>query len=300
MRKKLLKLSLVLLSLLILSELILRFAVDIGDRPLYDEDQWCEYKLQKNQDITRFHNVYKTNKYGMRSHEVSKKDKKRVLLIGDSVLNGGSKVDQSDLMSNLLEEKLCDHFESQFGVYNISAGSWGPENGYNYMEKYVDFEFDMIVLIYSSHDYHDNMHHRKVVGEQPAWPKKQSLTALGDLFSNFLIPKLKDMFGSRYDYLEGFDDSPVNPGWDKFIAYSKENNMPLLVYQHLDIQEIRQDAFFETGESLKVKLDTSNVMNLSGFGIEEEKDYLDNIHLNANGHRKIAKHLFDKIINIEF
>ncbi len=300
MKKKLLKLSLLLLSIVIVSEIILRFGVDIGDRPLYDEDEWCEYKLQKNQNITRFHNTYQTNEYGMRSHAVSQKDKRRILLFGDSVLNGGSKVDQEDLMSSVLEKKINNLYESQIGVYNISAGSWGPENAYNFLEHYVDFKLDMIVLVFSSHDYHDNMHHRKVVGEQPAWPNKQSLTAIGDLWSNFLIPKIKDVFGSRYDYLEGFDDSAVNPGWDKFINYAKTNDVPLVVYHHLDIQELQTGELFESGIQLKEKIISNEVTYLSGFDVEEESYYLDNIHLNSEGHQKISSCLEKQILMEDF
>ena len=292
-KKKLMRFFIVLLSLVLITELVLRFAVDLGAKPLYVVDENCEYRLQPNQDISRFHNDFKTNANGMRSPEISDKDKKRILLFGDSVINGGSKVDQSELVSSILIEKLSAHYNAQVNVCNISAGSWGPENAYQFYANHVDFNYDMVILLFSSHDYHDNMHFRDVVGEEPAWPDHQPLTAIGDVISNFLIPKLSSK--SQYDYLEGFDDSPINPGWSLFINESKKTGIPLLVYLHPEVSELKSNAWNQNGTELQNLLDTNNVNWINGITFEKESDYLDNVHLDGNGHRTLADVLFNEI-----
>jgi hypothetical protein len=296
MKKKLKITSILLLSLLVLSEIVLRIFFDIGERPLYVKDNNCEYRLMPNQDVSRFHNSFTTDSYGMRSSEISKNDKKRILLFGDSVLNGGSKVDQTKLMSYVLEQKLNDHFQEKIKVCNISAGSWGPENAYQFLINEIDFEFDMIVLIFSSHDYHDNMHHRDVVGIEPAWPSSQPYLAITDMYSNYIVPKVKSLMGSRYDYLEGFDDAAINPGWDLFFDYSLDKNIPLLVYQHVDINELRAGEWTSDGEKLSKKIEKAGFPLVEGFGIEEEENYIDNIHINDKGHNAIAESLFKSVV----
>ena len=300
MKKRLYRYSLITVVLLLIGEIVLRIYPGVGERPLYEVDSFCEYKLQPNQNISRFRNSYQTNSYGMRSGKVSDKNKKNVLLFGDSVINGGTRVDQKDLSSEILKEKLSEFFQNQVGVHNISAGSWGPENAYRYFEQYVDFDFDMIVMAFSSHDYNDNMHFRSVVGQEPAWPNEQPLSAITDVFSNFLYPKIKSMMGDKYDYLDGFDDSAVNPGWDLFINYCTVNNVPLLVYVHPEASEISNGAFDQSGKDLINKLKNQKVSFVNGMDTEQKGNYIDNIHMNSNGHKLLAETLYNEIIKVSF
>jgi hypothetical protein len=297
MKRRWLKYLLVLVVLVVLAEIALRIFLDNEQRVLYLEDLTCEYRLAPNQDVSRFHNDYRTNEYGMRSGPLRKTEKKRILLFGDSVLNGGTKITQDDLLNYELQRKLEQKYNMEIGAYNISAGSWGPENAYRYFEHYVDFDFDLIILVFSSDDYHDNMHHRKVVGTQPAWPDQQPYLALTDLYSGFIKPKVKAFFGNAYDYLEGFDDSPVNPGWDLFVNYARENGKKLLVYHHPNTSELGEKKYNDEGLNLETKLTDSGVLTVRGIEVEQAKHFLDDIHIDASGHAVIAAVLFDAILS---
>lgn len=283
--------------LLILTELIFRFGFDLGSKALYVEDEYCEYKLAPNQNFTRFHATYITNNYGMRSGSVSKKDKKRVLLIGDSVLNGGSRIDQDDLLSTKLQVFLNNISKDQIGVYNISAGSWGPENAYQFVKNYVDFKFDMAILIFSSHDYNDNMHHRKVVGEQVPWPDKKPISAITDAFGNYFIPKLNSVLGTTADhYLNGFDDSEINPGWLAFNNLFKKSKIKYLTYIHPDKKELQNNSYNEKGKKLVHYLDSLDIPIINGLNYEKAANYSDNIHVTKESHLILADVMFNAIL----
>ncbi|MBK6952244.1 MAG: hypothetical protein IPH24_09405 [Crocinitomicaceae bacterium] len=76
MKKRLLKIVSTLLALILLTEVGLRIFLDNEDRVLYLEDAKCEYRLAPNQAVFRFHNLYQTNEYGMRSVSVKKRRKR--------------------------------------------------------------------------------------------------------------------------------------------------------------------------------------------------------------------------------
>ncbi len=75
------KILLFAVFILIGTELVLRLVFDLGEKPLYQADKNCEYFLKPHQNISRFHNNYQTNSYGMRAKPISKHDKKRILLV---------------------------------------------------------------------------------------------------------------------------------------------------------------------------------------------------------------------------
>lgn len=82
------RLFLVLALMGIAGELFARFALDLGTPPLWVTNDRVEYMFRPNQDLHRFGNRIKINAYGMRSEELPLDDTDKVLVFGDSVLNG--------------------------------------------------------------------------------------------------------------------------------------------------------------------------------------------------------------------
>lgn len=297
--KKWLRFSLLsTLSLLFIGELVARFYLGLGSTPIYVESEEYEYIYAPNQDVKRFGNRIVTNEYSMRSLPLSKNDGKRILLIGDSVINGGPHVDHEDLVSTLLENHL-KKTSKNIRVLNISAGSWGPDNAFAYIDKHGHFNSELIVLVFSSHDYNDNMHHRKVVGEHPMWPDSQPLTALGDGFFKYALPKIKSWFGVReneYAYLVGFDDSGVNSGWQNFIDYCEINQIDLLIYHHPETNEVKEQQWNKKGVKLQDMLTNYSLEVINGLEYEiTVEGYRDNIHLDKDGHFRLYEALLDPI-----
>ncbi|WLT39310.1 hypothetical protein NON20_06955 [Synechocystis sp. B12] len=96
----------------------------LGDPPLSVTHPTIEYMFKPNQDAIRFGNRFRTNSYGMRSEELpkSKNDSElRVLVFGDSVINGGNLTDQSDLATEIVKSEISQNKE--LTIANISAGS---------------------------------------------------------------------------------------------------------------------------------------------------------------------------------
>src|SRR5690554_1314062 len=165
-----------ILSLLAI-EVALRL-LGFGEIPCYYQSLDYEYALKPNQDMTRFGNYIYINSEGMRSDEL-RPDAIRILKFGDSVLNGGVGTDQSELTSTLLEEDL-NMDGSNYQVLNVSAGSWGPDNAFSWMEKHGDYQAAAIVLLFSSHDWQDQMTFQNVVGNTPFYPQKNPQLAITD------------------------------------------------------------------------------------------------------------------------
>lgn len=139
------------------TELFARFFLGLGTPPLTVADPTIEYLFAPNQSVNRFGNNFSTNAFSMRSPPfVQKKhnaDEIRVLVFGDSVINGGSLTDQANLATSLALGELSGRNVSVVG--NVSAGSWGPPNHLAYIERFGLFDADVVVLVYSSHDYFD-------------------------------------------------------------------------------------------------------------------------------------------------
>lgn len=301
--KKPIKIALYAIIACILLELILRFGVGLGDIPVYVEDEDYEYIMAPNQSVKRFGNRIETNAYSMRSAMPAKEDRFRILKFGDSIINGGNHTTQDSLASEHLKRDLNAIDEPAVNVLNVSAGSWGPDNAFAYLTKHGHFDADVMVLVFSSHDLHDNMHFRKVVGEHPAWPDSKPLLAMTDLFVRYVIPKIKSWFGQRaeYEYLVGFDDSKINSGLYDFPEYCKENDIPLLFYLHPTREELKNDSYNENGQQLIKIMEENDVTVIQGFNTNLTDDcYRDQIHLNDKGQRVLAETLYnhlEKMVN---
>ena len=137
-----------------------RSVLGLGDPPLSITHPRIEYLYAPNQDVRRFGKRILINAFGMRSEPfgLSKgADELRVLVFGDSVVNGGNLTDHNDLATTRLAHDLRPVAGGRRVVVgNVSAGSWGPGNWLAYSQTYGFFDADVVVLVASSHDLGDN------------------------------------------------------------------------------------------------------------------------------------------------
>lgn len=141
-------------------ELVARYALGLGTPPLSVSHPTIEYLFKPDQDIKRFGNRFQTNSFGMRSEEfaVQPADReRRVLIFGDSVVVGGSQMDQASIATELLKERLRAASPGNLvTVGNVSAGSWGPGNWRAWLGEYGHLGASQVILVVSSHDLEDN------------------------------------------------------------------------------------------------------------------------------------------------
>ena len=178
----------VCLFLLVSVELILRFVFGFCDAVLYRSSEAYEYIAQPNQHRYRFLSHIDYNSYSQRSEEPDS-TKTIILGLGDSVIFGGTMLDQDSIATTLFSK------ETGKQMLNISSGSWGPDNCAAYLKEKGTFGAKAMVLVCSSHDAFDVMSHVPVVGIYPEYPEKQYKLAIWELLDRYLLPMVKDWMG---------------------------------------------------------------------------------------------------------
>jgi lysophospholipase L1-like esterase len=171
----------------------LRWFFGLGDPLLYIIDEEIGYLLKPNQKVRRFGNQIIINQYSMRGADFSPKlddSTLRVLLLGDSIANGGWWTDQKQTISSLIQEQLQSSLipNSRFKrieVLNASANSWGPRNELAYLKKFGLFESQVIILLLNTDDLFGKTPSSLVVGSDRNYPAKKPPLALIELYNYY-------------------------------------------------------------------------------------------------------------------
>jgi len=149
----------VVIGLFLIIEIGLRWLFGFGNPLIYIADEQIGYLLAPNQRTRRFGNRIEINQYSMRSPGTSKTRNPstlRVLLIGDSIANGGWWTDQNQTISSQIQRYLTtaqlDSNFTEFEVLNASANSWGPRNELAYLQRFGTFDAQVVVLLINTDD----------------------------------------------------------------------------------------------------------------------------------------------------
>lgn len=141
---------------LVCGEFTARWGLGIGTPTLSVAHPTIEYMFRPDQNVSIFGNRQKYNAYGMRATDFprtkSDPSELRVLVIGDSVINGGNPTDQAELGTELLKSALQELHDGPVVVGHVSAGSWGPMNARAYLHEFGWFDADALVMVWSDHD----------------------------------------------------------------------------------------------------------------------------------------------------
>jgi hypothetical protein len=178
-----------------LSEAVSRWGLGLGDPPLSYADPQIEYLFRPDQDVRRFGRRVRYNAYSMRSDgfppHKSDRAELRALVLGDSVVNGGSLTDQADLATSIAATKAREALRRPVMVGNISAGSWGPPNLLAYAKRFGFFDADLVVVVLSSHDCWDVPTFQPVVDVDPAFPGHHPPSAVWEALTRYVIPRVR-------------------------------------------------------------------------------------------------------------
>lgn len=191
-----------IIGLLGLLELGLRWLIGFGNPPLYMSDEQIGYLLAPHQTVKRFGNRIAINAYSMRSPDIAPTRPEqtwRILLLGDSVVNGNWWTDQAAILSALLEQQpQLQQLGLTIEVLNASANSWGPRNELAYVQRFGTFEAQAVLLLINTDDLFATAPTPVQVGRDPMYPNRKPplALALAEVYSRYVakpqpIPELE-------------------------------------------------------------------------------------------------------------
>ena len=118
-----------IISLFLCAELAARY-LRLADYILYYRDTEIGYAPQPNSSgLLRRRNRWRFNAMGLRSDTDAPADAEAIVLVGDSIVEGGSNVDQ--------DETLAYHLARLAGrrVHPVGGGGWALENEFAFLRK---------------------------------------------------------------------------------------------------------------------------------------------------------------------
>lgn len=278
------------------TEVFARTVLGLGDPPLYQPDAEIEYLLKPNQDVKRFGHAYHVNQYGMRSADfpvTPQNGERRVIVFGDSVLNGGAKVDQTRLATEQVRQRLGQP-EGQATVGNVAAFSWGPGNWLAYAKRYGFFGADTVIVVVNDADYGDAPTFAPL--NPDTHPSRRPLSALVEGATRYLPEML------------GLDTPPPAPSaaaierdreaslrdFDELLAMAEAAGVKVRLVQHFQRHELDAaeapkglQAFARLCEQRQIPV----VSLRDAEARARDVAYLDEIHLSAAGQDILAEGL---------
>jgi hypothetical protein len=291
-------------------ELWARFYLGLGEPPLSQTHPTIEYLFKPNQNVHRFGNSFRTNRYGMRSDDFppQKIDARelRVMVYGDSVVNGGNLTDQSRVATSILQRALAHDLHRSVVVGNISAGSWGPPNEFAYLRQYGFLDADIVVLVLSSSDYDDAPTFEPL--NPSTHPTEAPVSALWEGITRYLprylngasvnesgvVPDARHVANKR--------DIQVSLAAEReFLEMAKGEPVKVLVVQHWTASELR------SRKPLQGHADIGRVAVQAAIPVYDDADKLqaflnagrnpfrDDIHLNDDGQQALAELLLETL-----
>lgn len=292
-----------LFALVGLLEVYARVVMGLGNPPLWMADPEIEYLPQPAKSYRQWGNRISYNAYSMRSRDFPRNKvnpaELRVLVAGDSIINGGAHTDQEALATTLLEHRLAEALNRPVVVANIAAGSWGPPNILAYLRRFGLFDADVMVIVLNSADYADAPTFVPLDGR---WPQSKPLLALQE-FRDKYVPRY---FRKRLSSLR--DAQPPAPeaidaclsALREMIRMAREAGASVLLAQFLKRCELQTQPDIGYHEIAGVAKELGIVPIQLGPGFTKAlrdgpDPYANDLHPNAHGQHIIAELLFDPI-----
>jgi GDSL-like Lipase/Acylhydrolase family len=289
----------VLVVLVMGIEVGLRSRFGFGKPLLYIADPNIGYLLAPNQTTRRFGNQIVVNSYSMRSADISPSRPAqtfRVLLIGDSIANGGWWTDQRNTISSLIQQQFAGNAE----VLNASANSWGPRNELAYLQQFGSFESQVVVLLLNTDDLFAMAPTSAPVGRDRNYPSQLPAGAIAEVFNRYVI-KSTPIETPK----EGGDRVGINlEAIQKIQTFVRQNNGQLILAMTPLLREIgtpgSRDYEIKARQRLEEmtqKQDIPFIDFLPQFNqIDHAKGiYQDHIHFNLKGNELISQRLVELI-----
>jgi lysophospholipase L1-like esterase len=296
--------ALIGIFLLVSAELLSRFVLGLGTPPLYVADPQIEYMLKPDQNVRRFGNHILVNHWGMRSPDFplhkTNPDEIRILVMGDSVINGGSVIDQALLSTSLLQKRLQASLGRPVVIGNASAGSWGPGNWLAYVQRYGFFDADLVLLLVNSGDYADNPTFAPLDANHP---DTQPLFALQEAVFRYLpgyLPTLTKATANQVTTISPAEVARGRSDLGQFLSLAEAGSTrKVMVFHHPDRPEFLANKYLTGHAEMRVlsqELDIPFIDLYPAYAKQGANLYRDGIHHNVQGQKVLADALHDAVL----
>ena len=286
-------------------ELVARLVLGLGDPPIYVADPQIEYMLKPDQDVMRFGSHVFVNHWGMRPPDFplhkTKPDEIRVLIMGDSVINGGSEIDQGLLSTTLLQQNLQEKLGRPVVIGNASAGSWGPGNWLAYVQRYGFFDADLVVLLVNSGDYADNPTYAPLSANHPV---SKPLLATQEAIFRYLpgyLPTFSSQPAAQVTTISPAEVAQGRTDLSQFLTLAKDNGArQVMVFHHPDRPEFLSGKYLTGHDEMRAlsrELGVSFTDLYPAYAKQSDNLYRDGIHHNVKGQKVLSDALYDALLS---
>ncbi len=319
MRFALLIIVAAIIGLLVVTEIGLRSLFGFGNPLTYIGDEKIGYLLTPSQRTRRFGNRIEINQYSMRGaniQQVPSPSSLRILLLGDSIANGGWWTDQDRTISNLMMGSLTFNLSTQVEVLNASANSWGPRNELAYLQRFGSFGAKAVVLLINTDDLFSTAPTSLPVGRDRNYPSQKPPFALAEVFNRYIlkpkpIPGLKEIQNENGEGRSEADRVSINlEAVGQIQEFTRANNAQFLLAMTPLLREIGEpgprDYEIKARQRLQnftqsqgiTYIDFLPIFN-SQFNSQNPKAlYHDHIHFNLKGNQLISEKIQQKLTEL--
>ncbi|MEG3978719.1 SGNH/GDSL hydrolase family protein [Microcoleus sp. herbarium8] len=302
-------------------EVLLRVLLGFGNPLIYIADAECGYLLAPNQRVRRLRNRIEINEYSMRTGTIAPlpaSDTLRVLLLGDSVANGGWWTDQTDTISEIMARQLRLQVQnlatnaqlsskvnySKFEILNASANSWGPRNQLAYAQRFGVFGSKILVLLLNTDDLFASAPSSLVVGRDRAYPDRQPLSAALELLSRYLLPavpanqlaaavaKSGDVVGCNLEAIRQIQTIAVSANVEFLLAVTPKRHECGEGPRDWEVKARERLAELVTQEKITY-IDFLPIFNCAA---QLATLYRDSIHLSPQGNQLVSQTISSQIV----
>ncbi len=302
-----------LIAGLLASGLLLELGLRIlgfGNPLIYIADPQIGYLLAPNQQTRRFGKHIAINQYSMRSPNITAtrpQETLRVLLLGDSIVNGGWWTDQSQTISALLQQQLQSQSlpYRQIEVLNASASSWAPRNQLAYLQRFGSFEAQMIVLVINTDDLFAAAPTSVVVGRDRNYPERKPVLGLIEVLQRYLlkpkpIPELAAVQAEAGDRV-GANLAAIQ----QIQQFTEKQNAKFTLLMTPLLREVEplgsRDYEQKARQRLQAFAQTNRIPLIDCLPLfnslkQPETIYRDHIHLNPIGNQRVSTLLLQQIL----
>ncbi len=308
-----LSIILILLGFLLIgTEVFLRRKFGFGNPLLYVPDNEIGYRLSPDQHVRRFGNHILINAYSMRGLAIAPTppaETLRIMLLGDSIANGGWWTAQDETIAARLQEQL--HHPAQqrsfarVEVLNASANSWGPRNELAYLKRFGTFGSPIVLSIINTDDLFSVAPHSALIGRARNYRIRKPPLALVEMLQLKVLPARPIPEWEAIQREEGDRVSKNLDAIQQMQAFATQHSAQFLLVMTPLLRELGNPGPRDyelaardrlTALTQQQSIPYLDLLHLLNQEADPQSFYRDNIHFNAEGYRVLARTISKELL----